>query len=73
MDQYFNDLSKITREKKISFRVKFLIEDLVQLRQNKWIKCCEDEVPKTIVEIRREAQRQNVCFGGQLGKSASYP
>lgn len=56
MDQYFNQMNKITAEKKTSSRVRFMLQDVIELRQNKWIPRRDENNPKTIDQIHKEVQ-----------------
>lgn len=56
MDQYFNQMNKITIEKKTSSRVRFMLQDVIELRQNKWVPRRDENNPKTIDQIHKEVQ-----------------
>ncbi|XP_078266306.1 eukaryotic translation initiation factor 4 gamma 1a [Rhinoraja longicauda] len=56
MDQYFNQMGKIIKEKKTSSRIRFMVQDVIDLRQNNWVPRRGDQGPKTLEQIHREAQ-----------------
>ncbi|XP_072330345.1 eukaryotic translation initiation factor 4 gamma 1-like isoform X3 [Scyliorhinus torazame] len=56
MDQYFHQMGKIIKEKKTSSRIRFMVQDVIDLRQNNWVPRRGDQGPKTLEQIHREAQ-----------------
>nr|XP_009934917.1 PREDICTED: eukaryotic translation initiation factor 4 gamma 1 [Opisthocomus hoazin] len=56
MDQYFNQMEKIIKEKKTSSRIRFMLQDVIDLRQNSWVPRRGDQGPKTIDQIHKEAE-----------------
>ena len=58
IDQYFQQLKNIIMSKKVSTRVVFLLRDVVELRENKWIPRREENYPKTIDQIHKEAEME---------------
>ena len=58
VDQYFAHINKIISARKTSFRVRFMMQDIVDLRSNGWVPRREDKNPKTIDQIHREAADQ---------------
>ncbi|XP_046850821.1 eukaryotic translation initiation factor 4 gamma 3-like isoform X2 [Xenia sp. Carnegie-2017] len=57
--QYFDKINKIIIAKKVSSRVIFMLRDVVDLRDNKWIPRREEHVnPKTIDQIHKEAEME---------------
>jgi len=58
VDSYFTRLEKIRDGKKVSSRVKFMIQDVLDLRKNYWVPRRDDNNPKTIEEIHKEAQQE---------------
>jgi translation initiation factor 4G len=54
IETYFREMIKIIEEKKTSSRVRFLMQDVVDLRANGWKKRREDAGPKTIDQIHEE-------------------
>uniref|UniRef100_A0A8C4ZZL3 Eukaryotic translation initiation factor 4 gamma 2 n=1 Tax=Gadus morhua TaxID=8049 RepID=A0A8C4ZZL3_GADMO len=57
MDQYFRRMDCLMNSKELSARIRFLLQDIVELRENNWVprKPFMDNTPKTINQIRQEA------------------
>uniref|UniRef100_A0A8B9TJQ1 Eukaryotic translation initiation factor 4 gamma 3 n=1 Tax=Anas platyrhynchos TaxID=8839 RepID=A0A8B9TJQ1_ANAPL len=51
MDQYFNQMEKIVKERKTSSRIRFMLQDVIDLRLRR-----ADQGPKTIEQIHKEAK-----------------
>uniref|UniRef100_U3IM23 Eukaryotic translation initiation factor 4 gamma 1 n=1 Tax=Anas platyrhynchos platyrhynchos TaxID=8840 RepID=U3IM23_ANAPP len=58
MDQYFNQMEKIIKEKKTSSRIRFMLQDVIDLRQHSWVPRRGDQGPKTIDQIHKEAEME---------------
>ncbi|XP_073705918.1 eukaryotic translation initiation factor 4 gamma 1a isoform X2 [Garra rufa] len=56
MDQYFHQMEKIIKEKKTSSRIRFMLQDVLDLRRNNWVPRRGDLGPKTIDQIHKEAE-----------------
>ncbi|XP_039611651.1 eukaryotic translation initiation factor 4 gamma 3-like isoform X4 [Polypterus senegalus] len=56
MDQYFAQMEKIVKERKTSSRIRFMLQDVIDLRQNNWVSRRADQGPKTIEQIHKEAK-----------------
>ncbi|KAJ7306509.1 hypothetical protein JRQ81_009865 [Phrynocephalus forsythii] len=56
MDQYFNQMEKIVKERKTSSRIRFMLQDVIDLRQCNWVSRRADLGPKTIEQIHKEAK-----------------
>ncbi|XP_030634609.1 eukaryotic translation initiation factor 4 gamma 1 [Chanos chanos] len=56
MDQYFNQMEKIIKERKTSSRIRFMLQDVLDLRRNNWVPRRGDQGPKTIEQIHKEAE-----------------
>ena len=57
MDIYFSRVNDIIKKRKISKRVQFLLQDVVDLRDNKWVpRKRQDTKLKTIDQIHCEAE-----------------
>eukprot|EP00066_Takifugu_rubripes_P028540 XP_011617806.1 PREDICTED: eukaryotic translation initiation factor 4 gamma 1-like [Takifugu rubripes] len=70
MDQYFNQMDKIIKERKTSSRIRFMLQDVLDLRKNNWVPRRADQGPKTIDQIHKEAemeeQREQIKVQQQL-------
>ncbi|KAM6970131.1 eukaryotic translation initiation factor 4 gamma 1-like, partial [Aplochiton taeniatus] len=60
MDQYFHQMDKIIKEKKTSSRIRFMLQDVIDLRWNSWVPRRGDQGPKTIDQIHKEAEQEEV-------------
>lgn len=56
MDQYFNQMDKIIKERKTSSRIRFMLQDVIDLRLCNWVPRRADQGPKTIDQIHKEAE-----------------
>ncbi|KAF3160802.1 hypothetical protein TWF788_002862 [Orbilia oligospora] len=65
MDAYFNRIQQMMDSKELNSRMKFMLLDVVELRKVNWESKEADKGPKTIAEIREEAQK------AQLEKEAA--
>jgi len=57
---YFKEMSKLVEQRKISSRVRFLMQDVIELRLNGWKKRREDAGPKTIDQIHKEIEKEQL-------------
>ncbi|KAG7324487.1 hypothetical protein KOW79_012503 [Hemibagrus wyckioides] len=56
MDQYFHQMETIINERKVSSRIRFMLQDVLDLRKNNWVPRRGDQGPKTIDQIHKEAE-----------------
>ncbi|KAJ8360467.1 hypothetical protein SKAU_G00169920 [Synaphobranchus kaupii] len=56
MDQYFHQMEKIVKERKTSSRIRFMLQDVIDLRLHNWVSRRGDQGPKTIEQIHKEAK-----------------
>lgn len=54
------ELSQKKGNAKVSSRVRFMLQDVIDLRSNKWVPRREDNNPKTIEQINKEAERETL-------------
>uniref|UniRef100_A0A8C8FG58 Eukaryotic translation initiation factor 4 gamma 2 n=1 Tax=Oncorhynchus tshawytscha TaxID=74940 RepID=A0A8C8FG58_ONCTS len=64
MDQYFGRMKSLMNNKDLPARIRFLVQDSVELRENNWVarKAFIDNGPKTINQIRQEAVKDFGVF-----------
>ncbi|XP_041643059.1 eukaryotic translation initiation factor 4 gamma 2-like [Cheilinus undulatus] len=57
MDQYFSRMHSLANNKELPARIRFLLQNIVELRENNWAprKAQVDNGPKTISQVRQEA------------------
>ncbi|CAD5115592.1 DgyrCDS4553 [Dimorphilus gyrociliatus] len=58
MDQYFTQMQKIVEQKKTCSRVRFMLQDVIELRKNMWVPRRDENAPKTIAQVREEMERE---------------
>ncbi|KAF7222561.1 eukaryotic translation initiation factor 4 gamma 1a isoform X4 [Nothobranchius furzeri] len=58
MDQYFNQIDKIIKERKTSSRIRFMLQDVLDLRRSNWVPRRADQGPKTIDQIHKDAEME---------------
>ncbi|KAF8942435.1 hypothetical protein BGZ47_006479 [Haplosporangium gracile] len=58
MDIYFVRMTELTKNLKLPSRIRFMVQDVIDLRANKWVNRRAAAGPKTIAEIHEEAARQ---------------
>ncbi|XP_037644299.1 eukaryotic translation initiation factor 4 gamma 1-like, partial [Sebastes umbrosus] len=58
MDQYFNQMDQIIKERKTSSRISLMLQDVLDLRKSNWVPRKGDQGPKTIDQIQKEAEME---------------
>ncbi|KAG0357060.1 hypothetical protein BG005_003980 [Podila minutissima] len=58
MDVYFARMTELTKNLKLASRIRFMVQDVIDLRANKWVNRRAAAGPKTIAAIHEEAARQ---------------
>ncbi|XP_057713072.1 eukaryotic translation initiation factor 4 gamma 1a isoform X2 [Corythoichthys intestinalis] len=58
MDQYFNQMEKIIKERKTSSRIRFMLQDVLDLKKCNWVPRRGDQGPKTIDQIHKDAEME---------------
>ncbi|XP_053728325.1 eukaryotic translation initiation factor 4 gamma 1-like isoform X1 [Synchiropus splendidus] len=56
MDKYFYQMKTIVKERRTSTRIRFMLQDVLDLRQNNWVPRRGDQGPKTLDQIHKEAE-----------------
>uniref|UniRef100_UPI0037E795F7 eukaryotic translation initiation factor 4 gamma 2a n=1 Tax=Semicossyphus pulcher TaxID=241346 RepID=UPI0037E795F7 len=64
MNQYFGRMKSLTNNKELPARIRFLLQNTVELRENKWAprKAQVDNGPKTITQVRQDAVKDLGVF-----------
>ncbi|XP_046742564.1 eukaryotic translation initiation factor 4 gamma 3-like isoform X8 [Diprion similis] len=63
LSDYFKQMLDIVNRKsagKVSSRVRFMLQDVIELRLNKWVPRRDDSNPKTMAEIQKEAETERL-------------
>nr|XP_042899428.1 LOW QUALITY PROTEIN: eukaryotic translation initiation factor 4 gamma 3 [Parasteatoda tepidariorum] len=58
MENYFNQMQKIVDKRLTSSRVRFMLQDVIDLKRNDWVPRRDENNPKTIDQIHKEAERE---------------
>uniref|UniRef100_A0A672IF89 Eukaryotic translation initiation factor 4 gamma 2 n=1 Tax=Salarias fasciatus TaxID=181472 RepID=A0A672IF89_SALFA len=64
IDQYFGRMRSLTNNKELPARIRFLLQNTVELRENNWVprKAYVDNGPKTINQVRQDAVKDLGVF-----------
>lgn len=68
MDAYFDRMSKLSTNQKLSSRVRFMLRDAIDLRKNNWQQRRKVEGPKKIDEVHRDAAQERQAQAGRLAR-----
>ncbi|XP_018568899.1 eukaryotic translation initiation factor 4 gamma 1 isoform X2 [Anoplophora glabripennis] len=62
LSQIFNTMKNIVEKKdgKVSSRIRFMLQDVIDLRNSKWVPRRQDLNPKTIEQIQKEADNEQL-------------
>lgn len=64
IDQYFGRMQSLMNNKDLPARIRFLLQNMVELRENNWAprKAYVDNGPKTIHQVRQDAVKVRQCL-----------
>lgn len=68
MDSYFEIMTMLSNNMKLSSRVRFMLKDAIDLRKNKWQQRRKVEGPKKIEEVHRDAAQERQAQTGRFGR-----
>ncbi|PIN16101.1 hypothetical protein CDL12_11245 [Handroanthus impetiginosus] len=71
MDYYFDIMTKLSNNMKLSSRVRFMLKDAIDLRKNKWQQRRKVEGPKKIEEVHRDAAQERQAQSSRLSRVPS--
>ena len=61
LSEYFGKMREISQKRgEISSRVRFMLRDVIDLRQGKWIPRRSDSNPKTMDQIQKDAEKETL-------------
>ncbi|XP_071454383.1 eukaryotic translation initiation factor 4 gamma 1-like [Hetaerina americana] len=60
LNGFFNKMKMIVQERKTSSRVRFMLQDAIDLKNNKWVPRRDESNPKKISQIAMEAERESM-------------
>lgn len=76
MDQYFHRMQSLTTNKELPSRIRFLLQNTVEMRENKWAarKAYSENGPKTISQVRQDAVKVSLPrpLWGELSENEQY-
>ncbi|KAG9157688.1 hypothetical protein Leryth_014179 [Lithospermum erythrorhizon] len=72
MDAYFDMMTKLSTNMKLSSRVRFMLLDAIDLRKNKWQQRRKVEGPKKIDEVHRDAAQERQAQTSKLSRPPSF-
>ncbi|KAI9296967.1 hypothetical protein K502DRAFT_363640 [Neoconidiobolus thromboides FSU 785] len=58
VNKYFEQIQELSKSKKLSQRIRFMLLDLIDLRKNKW-QTGKSDTPKTLQQIKDDAARES--------------
>ena len=61
-DHYFGKMEGLVKDKKVPARVRFLIQDVIDLRKSNWIPRREKAGPKTLDQIHKEVEKDLIMI-----------
>ncbi|XP_055935271.1 eukaryotic translation initiation factor 4 gamma 3-like isoform X2 [Argiope bruennichi] len=73
MDIYLAQIKLIVDKQMASPRVRFMLEDVIDLKKNNWVPKKEENNPKTLDEICKEAEREACEQQHLLNNETNYP
>ncbi|PON99783.1 Armadillo-type fold containing protein [Trema orientale] len=66
VDAYFEGLKTLSNNMKLSSRVRFMVKDVIDLRESKWQQRRKIEGPKKIEEVHRDATQEQLTEASRL-------
>ncbi|XP_029973660.1 eukaryotic translation initiation factor 4 gamma 3-like [Salarias fasciatus] len=58
MDQMFNQIQELIQERRTSARIRFMLQDVVALKEVRWVPRKADQGPKTLLQVHQEAEME---------------
>uniref|UniRef100_A0A2P2MST1 Eukaryotic translation initiation factor 4G n=1 Tax=Rhizophora mucronata TaxID=61149 RepID=A0A2P2MST1_RHIMU len=71
MDAYFDIMTMLSNNMKMSSRLRFMLKDAIDLRKNKWQQRRKVEGPKKIEEVHRDAAQERQHQASRLARNPS--
>jgi len=75
MDQYFDRIRAIINNPEMPTRIKFLLQDVIEMRTNRWMprKLATPDGPRTIQQVREDAARDGCIYLPQQDNPGNKP
>jgi len=68
IDTYFDGMTRLSNDQKLSSRLRFLLKDVIDLRKNGWQQRRKVDGPKKIEEVHRDAVQERQAQGGRSNR-----
>lgn len=75
MDQYFERLQQAAESEQLPIRIRFMIQDIMEMRRNKWLHRKlgkTPEGPRTIQQVREDAYKEGCIYMPQQSPPNSF-
>ncbi|XP_066554864.1 eukaryotic translation initiation factor 4 gamma 1-like [Amia ocellicauda] len=56
MDRYFSLMEQVIKKRKTSSRIRFMLQDVLDLRRDNWVPRRGDQGPKTVSQVHKDAE-----------------
>ncbi|KAK8944733.1 Eukaryotic translation initiation factor 4G [Platanthera zijinensis] len=73
MDAYFDRITMLSTNQKLSSRLRFMLKDTIDLRKNKWRQRRKVEGPKKIEDVHRDAAQERQAQTSKVGRGPTVP
>ncbi|KAK9501015.1 hypothetical protein O3M35_002151 [Rhynocoris fuscipes] len=73
-DQYFQKMLKLSQKSPdavVSSRIRFMLQDVIELRMKNWVPRRDENNPKTIEQIHKDAERETMLESALLSSQGS--
>lgn len=71
VNSYFDMIVKLSNNKKLSSRLRFMLRDVIDLRDNRWQQRRKVEGPKKIEDVHRDAAQEKISQTNRLNRGSS--
>ncbi|KAI0368980.1 hypothetical protein BV20DRAFT_997562 [Pilatotrama ljubarskyi] len=61
MDVYFSRMKELTKSPNVNSRMQFMLQDVIELRERKWIPRNQAAAPTTIAALREQIEKEKVA------------
>ncbi|KAK8946137.1 Eukaryotic translation initiation factor 4G [Platanthera guangdongensis] len=73
MDAYFDRITMLSTNQKLSSRLRFMLKDTIDLRKNKWRQRRKVEGPKKIEDVHKDAAQERQAQTSKVGRGPTVP
>ncbi|KAI0776258.1 hypothetical protein BD413DRAFT_470231 [Trametes elegans] len=61
MDVYFSRMKELTKSPNVNSRMQFMLQDVIELRERKWVPRNQSAAPTTIAALREQIEKEKVA------------